>query len=290
MRRLFLVIAFIGILLPPTAESQQPWFFAVLSDPQMGMYAKDKNFAQETANFEFAIANLNRLHPRFVVICGDLVNRSGDAAEIAEYKRILHELDPAIPAYYVAGNHDVGNVPTSSSLAGFRASLGPDYYTFSVNGILGVVLDSNLIRSPQRDTKAAEQQEEWLRKTLASARSNPNEQVVVFQHIPYFIHDPNEAEDYFNIPMPARRKYLDLLENAGVKYVFAGHLHRNVVGKDGPLTETVTGAVGMPLGHSLSGFRIVTVKGQTLESRWYCFGGIPNQIDPQNLAAIPCPQ
>ncbi|HXF11856.1 MAG TPA: metallophosphoesterase [Terriglobales bacterium] len=290
MRRLFLVIAFIGILLPATAESQQPWFFAVLSDPQMGMYAKDKNFAQETANFEFAIANLNRLHPRFVVICGDLVNRSGDAAEIAEYKRILHELDPSIPAYYVAGNHDVGNVPTSASLAGFRASLGPDYYTFSANGILGVVLDSNLIRSPQRDTKAAEQQEEWLRKTLASARSNPNEQVVVFQHIPYFIHDPNEAEDYFNIPMPARRKYLDLLENAGVKYVFAGHLHRNVVGKDGPLTETVTGAVGMPLGHSLSGFRIVTVKGQTLESRWYCFGGIPNQIDPQNLAAIPCPQ
>lgn len=290
MRRLFLVIAFIGILLPATAESQQPWFFAVLSDPQMGMYAKDKNFAQETANFEFAIANLNRLHPRFVVICGDLVNRSGDAAEIAEYKRILHELDPSIPAYYVAGNHDVGNVPTSASLAGFRASLGPDYYTFSVNGILGVVLDSNLIRSPQRDTKAAEQQEEWLRKTLASARSNPNEQVVVFQHIPYFIHDPNEAEDYFNIPMPARRKYLDLLEKAGVKYVFAGHLHRNVVGKDGPLTETVTGAVGMPLGHSLSGFRIVTVKGQTLESRWYCFGGIPNQIDPQNLAAIPCPQ
>lgn len=290
MRRLFLVIAFIGILLPATAESQQPWFFAVLSDPQMGMYAKDKNFAQETANFEFAIANLNRLHPRFVVICGDLVNRSGDAAEIAEYKRILHELDPSIPAYYVAGNHDVGNVPTSASLAGFRASLGPDYYTFSANGILGVVLDSNLIRSPQRDTKAAEQQEEWLRKTLASARSNPNEQVVVFQHIPYFIHDPNEAEDYFNIPMPARRKYLDLLEKAGVKYVFAGHLHRNVVGKDGPLTETVTGAVGMPLGHSLSGFRIVTVKGQTLESRWYCFGGIPNQIDPQNLAAIPCPQ
>lgn len=290
MRRLFLVIAFIGILLPATAESQQPWFFAVLSDPQMGMYAKDKNFAQETANFEFAIANLNRLHPRFVVICGDLVNRSGDAAEIAEYKRILHELDPSIPAYYVAGNHDVGNVPTSASLAGFRASLGPDYYTFSVNGILGVVLDSNLIRSPQRDTKAAEQQEEWLRKTLARARSNPNEQVVVFQHIPYFIHDPNEAEDYFNIPIPARRKYLDLLEKAGVKYVFAGHLHRNVVGKDGPLTETVTGAVGMPLGHSLSGFRIVTVKGQTLESRWYCFGGIPNQIDPQNLAAIPCPQ
>lgn len=290
MRRLLLVISLIAILLPATAESQQPWFFAVLSDPQMGMYAKDKNFKQETANFGFAIANLNRLHPRFVVICGDLVNRTGDPAEIAEYKRILRELDPSIPVYSVAGNHDVGNVPTPATVAGFRSVIGRDYYTFSENGILGVVLDSNLIRSPQDDPTAAAQQEEWLKKTLAKAESNPSHQVVVFQHIPYFINSPNEAENYFNIPQPARRKYLDSLEKAGVKYVFAGHLHRNVVAKDGSLTEIVTGAVGMPLGHSLSGFRIVAVEGQEFDPVWYCLGGIPNQVDPRHPASIPCPQ
>lgn len=290
MRRLLLVISFIAILLPATAESQQPWFFAVLSDPQMGMYAKDKNFKRETANFEFVIANLNRLRPRFVVICGDLVNRTGDSAEIAEYKRILRELDPSIPVYSVAGNHDVGNVPTAATLAGFRSEIGRDYYTFSQNGILGVVLDSNLIRSPQDDPKAAARQEEWLKQTLASAKSNPSQQIVVFQHIPYFIHTPDEPENYFNIPQPARRKYLDLLEQSGVKYVFAGHLHRNVIGKDGPLTEVVTGAVGMPLGHSLSGFRIVTVEGQKFDPVWYCLGGIPNQVDPHHPASIPCPE
>lgn len=290
MRRLFLMLSLFAILLPAAAESQQPWFFAVLSDPQMGMYSKDQNFTQETANFEFAIANLNRLHPRFVVICGDLVNRTGDAAEIAEYKRILRELNPSIPVYYVAGNHDVGNFPTPATLAAFRSAIGPDYYTFSAGRILGVVVDSNLIRSPQGDPKAAAQQEQWLKKTLASAKSNPNQQVVVFQHIPYFIHNPDEAEDYFNIPRPARRKYLDLLEKAGVKYVFAGHLHRNAIGKDGLLTEVVTGAVGMPLGHSLSGFRIVVVKGRTLEPTWYCFGKIPNQIDVRNPVPATCPQ
>ncbi len=289
--RVFLAVAIsLVILLPAPAAPQQPWFFAVLSDPQFGMYAKDQNFAQETANLEFVIANLNRLHPRFVVICGDLVNRHGDSGEIAEYKRVLHKLDPSIPAYSVAGNHDVGDVPTPETLDGFRTAVGEDHYTFSEGDIFGVVLDSNLIRAPDGDPDAARQQEEWLGKTLASAKSNPNQQIVIFQHIPYFIKDPGEADGYFNIPPAARRRYLDLLEQAGVKYVFAGHYHRNALGTDGPLTQIVTGAAGMPLGGSLSGFRIVSVRGQKLDSTWFCFGGIPNQIDLQKRLSTPCPQ
>jgi serine/threonine-protein phosphatase CPPED1 len=282
MNRLFLICSLFATLLPATAESQQPWLFAVLADPQFGMYAKDKNFVQETSNFEFVIANLNRLHPRFVVICGDLVNRTGDSAEIAEYKRVLHELDPSIPVYNVAGNHDVGNIPTPATLDAFNTAIGRDYYTFSEGEILGVVLDSSLIGSPERDPDAARQQEEWLQKTLAIAKSNTNQQIVIFQHIPYFIHNPDEVDDYFNIPQPARRKYLDLLEKAGVKYVFAGHYHRTAGGTDGPLTECVTGAVGVPLGQSLSGLRIVTVKGPKLDSTWFSLGEIPNQIIDSN--------
>jgi serine/threonine-protein phosphatase CPPED1 len=290
MRPLLLVLAFLAMLLPATAESQQPWFFAVLSDPQFGMYAKDQNFAQETANFEFAIANLNQLHPRFVVVCGDLVNRSGDPAEIAEYKRILQKLDTSIPVYSVAGNHDVGNVPTPATLDGFHAAIGRDYYTFSLGEIFGVVLDSNLIRSPEGDPEAARQQEEWLERTMASAKSKSNQQIVVFQHIPYFVQKPDEADGYFNIPQPARRRYLDMLEKAGVRYVFAGHTHKSSIGIDGLLTEIVTGAVGMPLGGSSSGFRIVAVAGQKFDSTWFCFGGIPNQIDAHSLASTHCQQ
>jgi 3',5'-cyclic AMP phosphodiesterase CpdA len=281
----------LAILIPGIAGAQQQaWFFAVLSDPQFGMYAKDQSFTQETANFEFAIANLNRLHPRFVVICGDLVNRAGDPAEIAEYKRVLQKLDPSIPAYSVAGNHDVDNIPTPAKLDAFHTAIGRDYYTFSASGIFGIVLNSNLIRSPEGDPEAARRQEEWLEKTLASAKSNPKQQVVIFQHIPYFIQDANEADGYFNIPQPTRRRYLDLLEQAGVRYVFAGHYHRNAISTDGPLTEIVTGAVGMPLGGSLSGFRLVTVDAQKLNSKWFCLGGMPNQVDLQKPLSTPCPQ
>jgi 3',5'-cyclic AMP phosphodiesterase CpdA len=129
-----------------------------MADPQLGIYAKDKNFSQETANFEFAVANLNRLHPRFVVVCGDLVNRTGDPSEIAEYKRILGKLDPSIPVYNVAGNHDVGNIPKPATLDRYHAAFGRDYYTFSQADILGIVLDSSLIQAPQKDPDAARQQ------------------------------------------------------------------------------------------------------------------------------------
>lgn len=290
MRRSVLFIALIISMWPVLAESQNPWFFAVLSDPQFGMFAKDQNFAQETANFQFAIANLNRLHPRFVVICGDLVNRTGDSLEIAEYKPILQKLDPSIPVYSVAGNHDIGNIPTQATLDGFHNAIGPDYYTFTQNGILGIVLNSNLIRSPQGDPIAARQQEQWLEKTLASAKSNQDKQVVVFQHIPYFIHTPDESEEYFNIPQPARSRYLNLFKQAGVKYVFAGHTHKSAISVDGQLTEIITGAIGVPLGGSTSGFRIVRVAGTRFDSTWLCFGGIPNQIDPDKPILTPCPQ
>lgn len=261
-----------------------------MSDPQFGMFAKNQNFTQETANFKFAIANANRLRPKFVVVTGDLVNRHGDPQQIAEYKRLLQTFHSGITVYSVPGNHDVGNVPTPETIDAYRKAIGPDYYTFKTDDILGVILDSNLIRSPEGDPQDAKRQEEWLVNVLQQAKSDPQRQIVVFQHIPYFLKSADEKDQYFNIPQPARRKYLDLLESAGVRYVYAGHYHRNAIAKDGPLTETVTGAVGMPLGGSLSGFRVVTAHGDTLDSTWFCFGGIPNQIDLQKPPTTPCPQ
>ncbi len=286
----FTVLCCLFLLSVSKGAGQAPWFFAVMSDPQFGMYEKNQGFTQESANFEFAIANVNRLHPRFIVVCGDLTNRRGDLSQIAEYKRILKQVAPDIPVYSVPGNHDVGDVPTPETLQAFHDNIGPDYYTFTAENILGVVLDSNLIRGPERAPEAADRQKKWLIKTLQDARANPEVQIVVFQHVPYFLDNPDEDDGYFNIPKATRREYLDLLKDAGVHYVFAGHYHRNAGGTDGRLVEVVTGAVGMPLGHSVSGFRIVTVERETLKAPWFCFGGIPNKIELQNPFTTPCTQ
>src|SRR5580704_16920926 len=118
-------------------QAADPFFFIQASDPQFGMYTADRDFTQETANWEFAIASVNRLHPAFLVVTGDLTNKAGDAAQIAEYRRINAKLDRSIHLYNVPGNHDVGNDPTPESLAAYRAAYGPDYYSFREGPIYG---------------------------------------------------------------------------------------------------------------------------------------------------------
>src|SRR5205809_1355454 len=153
MKRVLAACALLLLALSAAARTSQvpadpPFFFLQFSDPQFGMFTADKDFAQETANFEFAIAAANRLHPAFVVVTGDLVNKEGDAAQIAEYQRIAAKLDRAIPLYNVTGNHDVGNNPTPATLAASTKQFGPAHYTFRADEFVGIVLDSSIIAAP----------------------------------------------------------------------------------------------------------------------------------------------
>ena len=154
------------------AQASPPFFFLQFSDPQFGMYTKDQGFAQETVNFEMAIATANRLKPSFVVVTGDLVNKAGDAAQIAEYKRIAAKIDKSIPLYNVAGNHDVENEPTPESVAAYRKSFGPDRYTFQSGSLAGVVLNSSLIHSPGKAADLADAQRTWLLGELARLKAS----------------------------------------------------------------------------------------------------------------------
>jgi Icc-related predicted phosphoesterase len=105
---------FLTLLLALQAQPAEPNFFIQMSDPQFGMYAENKDFHQETINFEFAIATANRLRPKFVVICGDLVNEAGNAAQTAEFLRIaargLPAQGTAILVQIAKANERAGNI------------------------------------------------------------------------------------------------------------------------------------------------------------------------------------
>jgi 3',5'-cyclic AMP phosphodiesterase CpdA len=266
-------------LCPGLLAGADPFFFLQLADPQFGMYTDNGDFRQETVNFEFAIATANRLHPAFVVVCGDLINKPGDPEQSAEYLRIAKKLDPSIPLYNVAGNHDIGNQPTPDSLRAYRRRFGPDYYTFRASNMLGIVLDSGIIDAPQSVPDELARQEAWLRKELAKAKSEGVRHIVVFQHHPWFLSDPDEPDQYFNIPRVRRARYLALFQEYGVRYIFAGHYHRNAEAHMGDIDMVTTGPVGKPLAEDGSGLRIVTVRDAGLEHPYYDFGFIPNTVD-----------
>jgi 3',5'-cyclic AMP phosphodiesterase CpdA len=261
-RRILLALAFAATLAAQT--------FIQMSDPQFGMYTENKGFEHETANFEFAIATANRLKPAFVVVTGDLVNAAGDAAQIAEFKRVAGKLNPGIRLFLMPGNHDVGNEPTKESLAKYREQFGPDYYTFHVGDITGIVLNSNLEKDPHNVPEEAAKMEAWFRTELAKSKH-----AILFQHIPFFLKDPDEEDRYENIPREPRQRYLKLLHEYGVRQVFAGHYHSTSEARDGDLEMITTGPVGKPVPPARSGLRIVTVSPAGVTHKYYDFGELP---------------
>ncbi len=277
MKRWLLPFLLAAFLLPCLAQ-EQPFFFIMLTDPQFGMYSGDKGFEQESANYEFAVAAVNRLKPAFAIVLGDLINKPGDAAQMAEYRRISGKVDRSIPVYHVAGNHDVGNEPTPESLAAYRNSLGRDYYSFHAGSIHAIVLDSPLIYAPKGALKEYEAQDAWLKKELAGAKAAGTRHIVIFQHHPYFIKEASEPDQYANIPLVRRRALLELFRNHGVRYVFAGHHHQNGIATDGEIQMVISGPVGKPLGADGSGIRIAMVRDAVIEHRYFDFGFLPDRL------------
>lgn len=276
--RLLLLVA--SLLLPSRLlAAAAPFYFIQLSDPQLGMFTNNRDFAQDAANFEFAVTAVNRLRPAFVVITGDLVHKPGDPAQIAEYRRIVGKIDRSIPVYNIAGNHDVENAPTPESLAAYKQIFGPDRYTFRHQGLVGIVLNSSVIHTPDKAPAELAEQERWLRAELGKAKAEGARHIVVFQHHPWFIKSANEADQYFNIPVARRAAYMAMFREFGVRYLFCGHYHRNAEAKDGEIENVTSGPVGKPLGGAKSGIRVAIVRDDRIEHRYFELGDLPVAIE-----------
>jgi serine/threonine-protein phosphatase CPPED1 len=138
------------------------------------------------------------------------------------------------------------------------------------------VLNSCLMIDPRNAVKEYEEQLSWLKKELETARTSGAQQVVVFQHHPYFMKEASEPDGVWSIPNAQRQPVLELLRNGNVHYVFSGHTHKNNVAKDGALEVVTLGPVGMPFAEDGSGIRIAVVTASGIQHRYYEFGRLPN--------------
>lgn len=272
---LTILLTLVSVLLGAQSKnSTNPFFFIQLTDPQFGMYEGDKGFSIETELYEKAVEAVNRLNPDFVVITGDLVNNRNDRAQVAEFKRITSKIDKNIPVWYSPGNHDIGMPPADSAIRSFIKDYGYDRFSFRHKKNLFVGLNSCLIKS--NSGQLAESQYEWLKRELKKGKRADH--IILFTHYPFFINSSDEPESYSNIPVESRNKYLDLFKENHVTAVYAGHLHSNVSSKYGDIDFVVTGSSGKPLGADSSGFRVIKVYPDRIESTFYTLNVIPDKI------------
>jgi len=275
-------------------EKESVWrgsfYFIQGSDTQFGMtetYVEKRpnpGWDKEIALAEECIKAINAMEPRpkFFIICGDLVDalpgtkyRSGQEKSFIQVFEALH---PDIPLVCVCGNHDVGNTPTPDSIQCYRDKFGDDYFTFYCSGVMFIVLNSQYFEDPSLVEDLMKEQEIWLEKQLEEAKSGKYKHAVVFQHIPWFLKEPDEEKQYFNIVPDLRKKMLCKFYDANIKAIFCGHYHRNAGGFYKDLELVVTSAVGCQLGSDKSGFRVVKVENKSIKHKYYAFADAPKNV------------
>lgn len=262
---------------------QGPYFFLQLADTQYGMFTGNEGFEQEAVLTQRAVEHINRLRPRFAIVCGDLTNATPEharyRAQVAQYHQDFSKVDADIPLVCVCGNHDIGNRPTPESISRYNENFGDDYFSFWVGGVCNVVLNSSVLKDPAGAPEVLDAQQKWLDQQLAEAQEAHVRHIFVFQHHPLFLAEADEADQYFNIPLERRIPLLEQLNQADVRAVFAGHYHRNAYGRAGAMEMITTGPVGRPLGKDPSGFRIVTVHETSIRHQYYGMDDVPKKID-----------
>jgi serine/threonine-protein phosphatase CPPED1 len=252
--------------------NSKDFFFIQITDPQIGMSDSNAGFEKETELYEKAVVHINRLEPDFVIITGDLVNKQDDKSQIAEFKRITSKIKTSIPVYVSPGNHDIGQTPTEQTINEFIRNYGYDRFSFKHKKSLFIGLNSCIIKSST--PLLEESQNDWLQKELRKKARHK----LIFVHYPFFITSPDEPDQYFNIPLETRKKYLDLFKENNVDVIFAGHLHDNGYGKDGNMEMVTTSAVGKPLAKYPSGMRIIKVYSDRIENEYYSLEEVPSVI------------
>ncbi len=242
-------------------------------------FVKSTGPYKETTLFTQAIQHANRLKPDFVIICGDLTQNGG---RIPEELQALHKvkllLDESIPLYLVSGNTDVGRSPSSKTLDAYRNVFGKDWYAFQHKDTYNIVLNTAVICNAKKDTPTLKDQRKWLEGALqASGRQKPTH-IFIYQHHPIIKHNLNEPDNYTNLPIDARKDYLDLFLKHNVRAVFAGHLHRNIVSKYESIELITSGPITKPSGKDKSGIRIVKVFKDHIKHTYYALDEVPDRI------------
>lgn len=274
---LSLAIFLILVSFPVGAQnknSSTPFFFIQVTDPQFGMYEQDRGFDKDTELYEKAVEAINRLHPDFVVITGDLVNNRNDRTQVAEFKRITLKINKDIKVWYSPGNHDIGMPPTTNDINSFIADYGHDRFSFKHKKSLFIGLNSCLIKANASSDEQA--QFEWLKNEISKGKKANH--IIIFTHYPFFINSADEPETYSNIPVWIRNRYLALFKENKVTAVYSGHLHNNVSSKYGDIEFTATSSSGKPLGADSSGFRVIKVYPDSVISVFYTLNQYPEKI------------
>lgn len=195
-----------------------PFSFVQFTDPQLGFH----DYEQDLQHLRVSVEQINRLQPDFVLLCGDLVHDPYDAQAWQDFFDVHARLD--IPCYFVPGNHDIGLEQIDSVLLhAYREKIGPDYGTFEHKGLKFIWVNT-LFWKDERFREETQAHDEWLNTQLEDVQEKNTPSVVIGHH-PCFLEQPDEPDEYFNLPQQIRLPLIEKFKGCGVQAYLSGHRH-----------------------------------------------------------------
>jgi 3',5'-cyclic AMP phosphodiesterase CpdA len=187
-----------------------------------------------TDNFHRVSEYIDARRPDLVVNSGDLGFDGPTSRDDLEFAGELHAA-LAAPCRTLPGNHDIGDNPTAvgpvpsqpvteANLRAYRDIFGDDRWRFEAAGWCFIGLNSLVMNTGLASEEA---QFDWLAAQLADAHGKP---VALFLHKPLFLNAPADPELAATairyVPMPARRRLVEMLRAVDLRLVASGHVHQ----------------------------------------------------------------
>jgi 3',5'-cyclic AMP phosphodiesterase CpdA len=187
-----------------------------------------------TENFHRVSEYIDANRPDLVINSGDLAFSGPTNRDDLEFAKTLHAALP-VACRYLPGNHDVGDNPTQvgpppphpateQDVQTFRSLFGDDRWRFEAAGWCFIGLNSLIMNTAI--AREAEQFD-WLASQLSDCAGKP---VALFLHKPLYLKAPDDPELAASavryVPMPARRRLVEMLRKVDLRLVASGHVHQ----------------------------------------------------------------
>ena len=187
-----------------------------------------------TDNFHRVSEYIDAKRPDLVVNSGDLTFDAPTSPDDLEFSKALHDSLP-VACRYIPGNHDVGDNPTEvgappsqpiteQNQRAYRSVFGEDRWRFDAAGWCFIGLNS-LVMNTGLASEA--EQFDWLASQLSSINGKP---LALFLHKPLYLNSPDDPElaatSIRYVPMPARKRLVEMLGAVDLRLVASGHVHQ----------------------------------------------------------------
>ncbi|EDO42975.1 predicted protein, partial [Nematostella vectensis] len=206
---------------------KESFYFIQVVNPRFGLAASpEEGCDREKELIENVILVVNKMKPkpRFLSIFGNFTHSipSGNNyfAESETFKTTFENLDPGIPVICVCGKNDME--ATTESVEAYRKSFGEEWFSFWVEGVQFVVLNSLYFCELSNLESFKQEQQEWLESVFLEAQVNPPQKIVVLQSVAWFRSDGGEPEDDHNIDLKTRQQVLAKMREANVRAIISG--------------------------------------------------------------------